>query len=79
MKTMAVGELKARFSEVLEEVRRGHSVAVGFGKQKKKVAVLIPYEEYQKTTKRRLGVMESRGTYRVRKDFKMSDEELLSS
>ena len=79
MKTMAVGELKAHFSEVLEEVKHGHPVAVGYGKRKTKVAVIVPYDQYEATAKRRLGVMEDRATYSVRKDFKISDEELLSS
>ncbi len=79
MKTLAVGELKAHFSEVLEEVKHGNPVAVGYGKRKTKVAVIVPYSEYRKTAKRRLGVMEGRATYRTRSDFKMSDEEFLSS
>lgn len=79
MKTMAVGELKTHFSEVLEEVRRGHPVAVGYGKRKTRVAVIVPYEQYEATAARRLGVMEERASYSVRRDFKMSDEDLLSS
>ena len=79
MKTMAVGELKAHFSDVLEEVKHGHPVAIGYGKRKTKVAVIVPYEEYQATATRRLGVMEHRATYSVSTDFKISDEELLSS
>ena len=79
MKTMAVGELKAHFSEVLEEVKHGHPVAVGYGKRKTKVAVIVPYDQYERTAARRLGVMEKRATYAVHGDFEMSDEELLSS
>ena len=79
MKTMAVGELKAHFSEVLEEVKKGHSVAVGYGKRKTRVAVIIPYDEYEATAARRLGVMEDRATYKVKKGFSISDDELLSS
>jgi antitoxin (DNA-binding transcriptional repressor) of toxin-antitoxin stability system len=41
MKTMTVGELKAHFSEMLEEVKHGHSVAVGYGKRKTRVAVYV--------------------------------------
>lgn len=79
MKTMAVGEFKARFSEVLDEVRRGRSIAIGYGKQKRKVAVIVPYEEYATRAARRLGVMEGHATYTTRGDFNISDEELLSS
>ena len=79
MKTMAVGELKARFSEVLEDVKRGHPIAVGYGRRKKKVAVIVPYDQYEAVAARRLGVMEKRASYRVNDGFTMSDDELLSS
>lgn len=76
MKTLTVGEMKARFSEVLEEIKQGHPVAVGYGKKKTKVAVIVPYDQYQKGV-RRLGVMEKRASYRVDGDFKVIDAELL--
>lgn len=79
MKTMAVGDLKAHFSEVLEEVKNGHSVAVSYGKRKTKVAVIVPYDQHEAVATRRLGVMEDRATYSVRGDFTMTDQELLSS
>lgn len=79
MKTMAVGELKAHFSEVLEEVKHGHPIAVGYGKKKTKVAVLVPYDQYEASATRRLGVMEERATYKIHEDFEMSDDELLES
>lgn len=79
MKTMAVGDLKSHFSAVLEEVKRGHPVAIGYGKRKTKVAVIIPFGQYGKAVPRRLGVMENRATYAVRGDFKISDEDLVPS
>ncbi len=79
MKTMAVGELKAHFSEVLEEVKRGQPVAIGYGRRKTKVAVIVPYDQYAAGATRHLGVMEKRANYTVKDGFAMSDEELLSS
>ena len=79
MKTLAVGELKADFSAVLDEVRNGHPVAIGYGKRKTKLAVIVPYEQYRKTAKRRIGILDGRVRCRIKKDFRMSDEELLSS
>jgi len=80
MKTMPIGELKAHFSEVLDEVAQGHPVAVGRGRARKKVAVIVSYEQYiRETAPRRLGVLEERAEYRTSKDFKISDEEMLSS
>ena len=79
MKTMAVGDLKAHFSEVLDDVKRGHPVAVAYGKRKTKVAVIVPYAQYEATATRRLGVLEDHAAYSVNRDFTMTDEELLSS
>ena len=79
MKTMAVGELKAQFSAVLAELKDGHPVAVGFGKSKRKVAVLMPYQQYRKTAGRRLGLLEGRATCRLLADFRVSDEDVLLS
>ena len=79
MKTLAVGELKTHFSAVLEEIKEGNAVAVGYGKSKRKVAVIIPYRQYRKTVGRKLGILQGRARCRIHADFKMSDEEVLTS
>ena len=78
MKTLAVGEFKTHFSEVLDEVRHGEEFVVCYGRKKEKVAVVIPYEKY---TKKQvvLGVMEGVASYRINDDFEMTDEEFLNS
>jgi antitoxin (DNA-binding transcriptional repressor) of toxin-antitoxin stability system len=42
MKTMTVAEFKARFSEALDAVRQGESIAVTYGRSKRTVAVFQP-------------------------------------
>ena len=79
MKTLGVGELKADFSAVLDEVCHGHPVAIGYGKQKKRLAVIVPYEEYKKNNRRKLGVLQNRASCEIHDDFKICDEELLLS
>ena len=79
MKTLAVGDFKTRFSAVLAEMKEGHSVAVGFGKSKRKIAVLMPYRQYRKSAGRSLGILKGRASCRVHADFSLSDEDLLSS
>lgn len=77
MKTLTVGELKARFADVLKEVEGGQSIAVSYGRRRRKVAAIIPYEQYTGVCERTLGVLEGKATYRIAADFSMSDEELL--
>ena len=79
MKTLGVGELKADFSAVLDEVCHGHPVAIGYGKQKKRLAVIIAYDEYVKGSHRKLGVLKGRASFKINDDFRMTDEEFLLS
>lgn len=75
MKTYPVGEFKALFSEIIEQVRAGEEIIISYGKKKENVAVLIPYAAY-KTRKIRLGLLQDK-MLRIHDDFKMSGEELL--
>jgi prevent-host-death family protein len=78
MKTLGVGEIKAHFSDVLERVKSGEKVAVSYGKKRKKVAVIVPYDAYRPRGQRRLGPLQGKAQFEVRAGFK-SDEELLAS
>jgi prevent-host-death family protein len=79
METISVGELKARFSEVLDRVQKGEEIIISFGKRREKVAVLLPYTRYHNRQHRRLGLLKGRGGFVIRKDFKMTDEAVLES
>ncbi|MDJ0753009.1 MAG: type II toxin-antitoxin system prevent-host-death family antitoxin [Ardenticatenaceae bacterium] len=76
MKTFPVGEFKTHFSEIIERVRAGEEIIITYGKKKENVAVLIPYSAY-KTKKIRLGLLQDK-PLKIRDDFKMTEEELLS-
>ena len=79
MKVLQVGELKANFSKILDEVKHGEEITVSYGKRHEKVAVIIPYAKYQMKSKRKLGILEKKATYSISGDFKLSDAELLNS
>jgi len=79
VKTLAIGEFKTHFSAVLEDIKTGHSVAVSYGKSRRKIAVLIPYAQYHKSSGRKIGILEGRGACKLGKDFSMSDDEFLNS
>lgn len=76
MYQLTVGEFKAKFSHVLEKVLQGESIGITYGKNKKKVATLVPYKKHAKFT---LGLLEGKASVAIHDDFKMTDEELLSS
>lgn len=79
MKSIQVGELKARFSEVLSEVRAGKTVVISYGRKHEKVAALVPYPFATQPVARALGVLAGRARARFAKDFSISDEELLQA
>jgi antitoxin (DNA-binding transcriptional repressor) of toxin-antitoxin stability system len=76
MKAMAVGEVKTHFSEVLEEVKQGNKVGILYGRTKKPVAMIVPYNE-KKATKRKIGILDGKIKIKFRDDFEMTTKELL--
>lgn len=79
MQAIQVGQLKAEFSSILERLQAtGEGVVIEFGKQHKKVAMLIPYDPaLEKKEPRTLGVLEGMGRYQLADDFEITDLELL--
>lgn len=77
MQTMTVGEVKSHFSEVLDLVQSGEDVVISFGKKKEKIAVIVPFSRYAQKPERRLGLLCGKGSFSMRGDFKISDEEFL--
>ena len=79
MKSIAVGEFKALFSSVIKELQEGHPITITYGKKRTKLAVLVPYDQYVKTAKRQIGVLQSKASFTMHDDFKLTDETFLTS
>jgi len=79
MESVSVGELKARFSEILERVRGGEEIVISFGRQRRRAAVLVPYDRYAAKGVRKLGPLVGRGKCLIHEDFQLTDEELLTT
>jgi len=77
MPVMTIGELKARFSEVLETVRRGKTVIISYGRKREKVAALVPYRRAAAAKRRPLGLLRRKAHCRIAKDFTITDAQLL--
>ncbi|MBV9242267.1 MAG: type II toxin-antitoxin system prevent-host-death family antitoxin [Acidobacteria bacterium] len=77
MKSLPVGELKAQFSDVLEQVQRGETFEVLYGRNKKPVARIVPISE-AKPKKRKLGILEGKAKVIFADDFKMTEEEFIN-
>lgn len=79
MQVLTVGEFKANFSNVLKSVLKGDKVVVSYGKKKKKVILVSPYKSKKNPNRVKLGFLEGKATFKIKKGFKMSDEEFLNS
>jgi antitoxin (DNA-binding transcriptional repressor) of toxin-antitoxin stability system len=75
MKTMSVGDFKTNFSAVLKEVEDGQRIAITYGRKKEVKAMLIPNEV--KSKKRKLGVWVGKASFKIKNNFKITDEEFL--
>jgi antitoxin (DNA-binding transcriptional repressor) of toxin-antitoxin stability system len=75
MKTMAVGEIKTHFSQILGEVKHGKKVGILFGRAKKPIAMIVPFVE-EKKGERKIGIMDGKVKIEFKNNFKMTTEEL---
>jgi prevent-host-death family protein len=79
MKTMTVGEFKARFSEALDAVRDGETIVVSYGRNHRKVAAMVPYSELKSPKKRPLGLLKSKARVSFGRDFTLTDDDFLKA
>lgn len=77
MKTMPVGDFKAQFSDVLEKVKLGESFGITYGKQKKTIAMIVPFKKPPAKAKRKIGLLDGKTRITFARDFDMSEEEFL--
>jgi prevent-host-death family protein len=78
MKTLQSAEAKTHFSSILKDVEAGNEVAIAYGRKKKTIAVIIPYEKWKRNQKRRLGTLEGKMSVKFTADFSMTGEELVN-
>jgi len=77
VKTISVGDLKARFSDVLDAVRAGETVVVSYGRRREKIAAIVPFRKLAARGKRPLGTLAGKARIRFARDFSITDEQLL--
>ena len=75
MQEVSVADFKARFSDMLDKVRRGERIAIQYGRRKQTVALLIPPTKDKALQKRPLGILKGKASFKIRKDFKMAEDD----
>lgn len=77
---MTTAKLKANFSSVVDELKKGNEVAITYGRKKTPLATIVPQSKLAKPDYSvKLGDLKEAGWSYKLKDFEMSDEELLRS
>jgi antitoxin (DNA-binding transcriptional repressor) of toxin-antitoxin stability system len=79
LKTMTVGEFKTRFSEALDAVRGGETIVVSYGRNRRKVAAMVPFAEFERAKSRPLGLLQGKVRIKFSRDFDLTDDEFLRS
>ena len=79
MESIQVGQLKTDFSTILQNIQEnGKQYIIEYGKKHKKVAMIIPYDKrLEESAERTFGLLEEKGSFYMKNDFEMTDEELL--
>ena len=75
---MTIAEFKARFSEVLESVKHGESIAVTYGRSKRTVAIVQPPGRKHRK-ERPLGLLKGKVSFEIKPGFEMDESEFLRS
>jgi len=66
-------EVQAHLSTLLGEVQTGSEIAITCGKKREIIAVIVPYMNYKRSRKRRLGALKGKMKVVFAKDFEMAD------
>ena len=77
MKSISVGDFKAQFSAILDEVLEGKKIAIQYGRKKEIVAWLVPAGHHLAAKRRLLGILGGKARFKVRKGFKLTEDEFL--
>jgi antitoxin (DNA-binding transcriptional repressor) of toxin-antitoxin stability system len=80
MKTMSTAKLKAEFSSVVAELRKGNEVVITYGRKKEPLATIVPQSKLAKPDYSiKLGALKKKGWSYKLHDFEITDEESINS
>jgi hypothetical protein len=81
MESIQVGHLKSEFSTILHRVQEnGEMFVIEYGRNHKKIAMLIPYQEALEYKEPRVfGILKNRASFTLGTDFDMTDDEFLGN
>ena len=73
MKTILATQITSNFAKIAANLQKGKQFGIIYGKTKKPVAMLVPFEE----KKRKIGILDGKAKIEFASDFEFTTEELL--
>jgi len=77
MKQLTAHEISSNFLSILKIVENGEHIVITGDNKYEKLAVIVPYKKYSNKSQRLLGPLKGKAAFKIKEDFKISDEELL--
>lgn len=78
MKTLTFNEMRKNIQKIIEMVEKGEEIIIKNEQNQEKVAVIISYKKFKLKRERPLGILKGKANYKIKDDFQITDEELLS-
>jgi len=78
MKTLTFNEMRNNIQKIIEMVNKGEEIIIKNEQDQEKVAVIISYKKFKHKHERPLGILKGKANYKIKDDFQITDEELLS-
>ncbi len=72
-------DLKNDWPKVLDLLEKGENISIRNEQNDEDVAVIIPVNRHQRKNVRPLGLLKGKAGYKIKDNFKMTDEELLAA
>ena len=79
MQTISLTKIQTAFPDIIAGIEVGEEILISSAETQKNVAVIVPYDAWQKTKPRVLGTLQNRGSVEFAEDFALTDEELFVS
>ncbi len=78
MTTLTQKQVKDNISKIFEIVKKGEDVLIKDDHNQENIAIIIPYKKFLLKKDRPLGILKGKASFKIKDDFKITDEELLS-
>lgn len=78
MKTLTQNEVRKDIFKILELVKNGEDILIKGEQNQENIAVIISYKKYKNGKDRTLGILKGKASYKIKDNFKITDEELLT-